>query len=65
MHLHDAPGGRLLAQAERAQVAARLALRGETGTIRIGMAGAAVFGGVVTSWIAPAVAAFLTTGLRT
>jgi DNA-binding transcriptional LysR family regulator len=36
----------VLAQAERARSAARLALRGETGSVRIGVAGAAVFGGL-------------------
>jgi DNA-binding transcriptional LysR family regulator len=41
----------VLAQAERAQVAARRALRGETGSVRIGVAGAAVFGGILTSRI--------------
>ena len=41
----------VLAQAERAQVAARLALRGETGMVRIGVAGAAVFGGLLTGRI--------------
>ncbi len=41
----------VLAQAERAQVAARQALRGETGRIRIGVAGAAVFGGLLTGRI--------------
>ncbi|HEX4222216.1 MAG TPA: LysR substrate-binding domain-containing protein [Pseudonocardiaceae bacterium] len=42
---------RVLAQAERAQVAARLALRGEVGSVRIGVAGAAVFGGILTDRI--------------
>ncbi|MCX5424748.1 LysR substrate-binding domain-containing protein [Streptomyces sp. NBC_00078] len=42
---------RVLAQAERAQVAARLALRGETGAVRIGVAGAVVFGGILTARI--------------
>ena len=42
---------RVLAQAERARNAARLALRGETGTVRIGVAGAAVFGGLLTARI--------------
>src|SRR5437764_3052279 len=41
----------VLAQAERAQVAARRALRGETGSVRIGAAGAAVFGGILTGRI--------------
>ncbi|WP_051166427.1 LysR family transcriptional regulator [Amycolatopsis orientalis] len=41
----------VLAQADRAQDAARSALRGETGTVRIGVAGAAVFGGLLTRLI--------------
>lgn len=41
----------VLAQAERARSAARLALRGETGSVRIGVAGAAVFGGLLTTRI--------------
>ncbi|GHF70059.1 DNA-binding transcriptional LysR family regulator [Amycolatopsis bartoniae] len=42
---------RVLAQAEHAQAAARSALRGETGSVRIGVAGAAVFGGILTARI--------------
>ncbi|WP_020663242.1 LysR substrate-binding domain-containing protein [Amycolatopsis benzoatilytica] len=41
----------VLAQAERARTATRLALRGETGSVRIGVAGAAVFGGLLTGRI--------------
>jgi DNA-binding transcriptional LysR family regulator len=41
----------VLAQADRAQAAARAALRGETGQVRIGVAGAAVFGGMVAGRI--------------
>lgn len=41
----------VLAQADRALTAARLALRGESGSVRIGVAGAAVFGGVLTGRI--------------
>ncbi|MFD2473321.1 LysR family transcriptional regulator [Amycolatopsis silviterrae] len=41
----------VLAQAGRAQDTARSALRGETGSVRIGVAGAAVFGGFLTGLI--------------
>lgn len=41
----------VLAQVERARTTARLALNGETGSVRIGVAGAAVFGGLLTSRI--------------
>ncbi|MFJ9706323.1 LysR family transcriptional regulator [Streptomyces sp. NPDC101234] len=41
----------VLAQAERAQVTARLALRGESGNVRIGVAGAGVFGDILTGRI--------------
>ncbi|SFS34297.1 LysR family transcriptional regulator [Saccharopolyspora flava] len=41
----------VLAQAERAQESARLAVQGKTGRVRIGVAGAAVLGGLVTSRI--------------
>jgi DNA-binding transcriptional LysR family regulator len=41
----------VLAQAERARTAARLALRGDTGSVRIGVAGAAVFGGLLAGRI--------------
>lgn len=41
----------VLAQAGRAQDAARSALRGETGSVRIGVAGAVVFGGLLAGLI--------------
>ena len=41
----------VLAQAERARTATQLALRGETGSVRIGVAGAAVFGGLLAGRI--------------
>ncbi|HEY4457135.1 MAG TPA: LysR substrate-binding domain-containing protein [Pseudonocardiaceae bacterium] len=41
----------VLAQAERARSSARRALRGETGSVRIGVAGAAVLGGLLTARI--------------
>ena len=41
----------VLAQAERARDTARSAIRGDTGSVRIGVAGAAVFGGLLTGLI--------------
>ncbi|ATY11797.1 LysR family transcriptional regulator [Amycolatopsis sp. AA4] len=41
----------VLAQAERARDTARSALRGETGSVRIGVAGAVVFGGLLAGLI--------------
>lgn len=41
----------VLAQADRARTTARMALHGETGSVRIGVAGAAVLGGLLTSRI--------------